>query len=74
MSLTVLSDVIDYSPLLEDIFRKVNEVAKDTAALEDILAFTNLIADASVQILGILVFFTVVIICYFAYKFFRIFI
>ena len=74
MSLTVLSDVIDYSPLLEDIFRKVNEVAKDTAALEDILAFTNLIADASVWIQGFLLFFVVVVLCYFVYKFFRIFI
>ena len=47
-------------------------VMEDTT-LESILMLVNQIADASVLMNGILVFFVVVILCYFVYKFFRIF-
>ena len=47
-------------------------VTEDTT-LESILMLVNQIADASVLMNGILVFFVVVILCYFVYKFFRIF-
>ena len=47
-------------------------VMEDTT-LESILMLVNQIADASVLMNGILVFFMVVILCYFVYKFFRIF-
>lgn len=52
---------------------EVIEVIDYTETLNSILAFANLTADASVQIAGFLLFFVVVTICYFAYKFFRIF-
>ena len=42
--------------------------------LEQIAVNTSLIADASVWIQGFLLFFVVVVLCYFVYKFFRIFI
>lgn len=45
-----------------------------TPLLELIAANTSLIADASVWIQGFLLFFVVVVLCYFVYKFFRIFI
>lgn len=45
-----------------------------TPLLEKIAANTSLIADASVWIQGFLLFFVVVVLCYFVYKFFRIFI
>lgn len=45
-----------------------------TPLLEQIAANTSLIADASVWIQGFLLFFVVVVLCYFVYKFFRIFI
>lgn len=45
-----------------------------THLLEQIAANTSLIADASVWIQGFLLFFVVVVLCYFVYKFFRIFI
>ena len=45
-----------------------------TLLLEQIAANTSLIADASVCIQGFLLFFVVVVLCYFVYKFFRIFI
>ena len=44
-----------------------------TPLLEQIAANTSLIADASVWIQGFLLFFVVVVLCYFAYKFLRIF-
>lgn len=44
-----------------------------TAQLEELTRLAGLTADASVEIEGFLLFFTVVILCYFAYKFFRIF-
>ena len=47
--------------------------AMEDTTLESILMLVNQIADASVLISGILVFFVVVILCYFVYKFFRIF-
>ena len=51
----------------------VNEVIDYTPLLEDIAGYASLSADASVWISGIAVFFMVVVICYFAYKFLRIF-
>ena len=50
----------------------MTEVLGDTT-LESILMLVNQIADASVLMNGILLFFVVVILCYFVYKFFRIF-
>lgn len=44
-----------------------------TEELESILSVLNLIADASVQVTGLLLFFVIVLLCYFVYKFFRIF-
>ena len=49
------------------------EVIDYTDTLNNIQAFANLAADASVLIAGILSFFVIVVLCYFAYKFFRIF-
>lgn len=53
----------------------INEVVEIvyTEELESILSLLGLIADASVQINGLLFFFVIVILCYFVYKFFRIF-
>lgn len=45
----------------------------EDTTLESILMLVNQIADASVLMNGILVFFLVVVLCYFVYKFFRIF-
>lgn len=56
---------------------EVIEIIKEvdyTPLLEQIAANTSLIADASVWIQGFLLFFVVVVLCYFVYKFFRIFI
>ena len=47
--------------------------AMEDTTLESILMLVNQIADASVLMNGILIFFVVVILCYFVYKFFRIF-
>ena len=47
--------------------------AMEDTTLESILMLVNQIADASVVMNGILVFFLVVVLCYFVYKFFRIF-
>ena len=47
--------------------------AMEDTTLESILMLVNQIADASVLMNGILLFFVVVILCYFVYKFFRIF-
>ena len=47
--------------------------AMEDATLESILMLVNQIAEASVLMNGILVFFVVVVLCYFVYKFFRIF-
>lgn len=52
---------------------QVIEVIDYTPYLERIEAYANLSADASVLIAGFLLFFVVIILCYFAYKFFRIF-
>ena len=55
---------------------EVIEIIKEvdyTPLLEQIAANTSLIADASVWIQGFLLFFVVVVLCYFAYKFLRIF-
>lgn len=51
------------------------EVIEETASplLEEIAAHASLIADASVKTTGFLLFFVVVILCFFAYKFLRIF-
>ena len=53
---------------------EIIEVVDYTPLLEQIAANTSLIADASVWIQGFLLFFVVVVLCYFVYKFFRIFI
>ena len=55
-------------------FIEVIEVVDYTPLLDQIAANTGLIADASVWIQGFLLFFVVVVLCYFVYKFFRIFI
>lgn len=47
--------------------------AMEDTTLESILMLVNQIAEASVLMNGILVFFVVVVLCYFVYKFFRIF-
>lgn len=52
---------------------QIIEVIDYSETLTNIQAFANLTADASVLIAGFLLFFVVVTICYFAYKFFRIF-
>lgn len=52
---------------------EVVETIDYSEQLNSIMAFSNLSADASVLIAGILVFFLIVVLCYFAYKFFRIF-
>lgn len=44
-----------------------------TEQLDTLSAYASQIADASVLISGFLLFFVVVVLCYFAYKFFRIF-
>lgn len=44
-----------------------------TAQLAELQQLASLNADASVQIAGYLLFFVVVVLCYFGYKFFRIF-
>lgn len=51
------------------------EVIEETVSplLEEIAMNASLIADASVKTTGFLLFFVVVILCYFAYKFLRIF-
>ena len=54
-------------------FIEVIEVVDYTPLMEQIAANTSLIADASVWIQGFLLFFVVVVLCYFAYKFLRIF-
>ena len=53
---------------------EIIEAVDYTPLLEQIAANTSLIADASVWIQGFLLFFVVVVLCYFVYKFFRIFI
>lgn len=53
---------------------QVIEVIDYTPTLENIEAYLAQIVDASVLIDGFLLFFVVVVLCYFAYKFFRIFI
>lgn len=52
---------------------QIIEAIDYTAQLTRIEAFCNLIADASVMIAGFLLFFVVVTLGYFVYKFFRIF-
>ena len=42
-----------------------------TAQLAELQKLASLNADASVQIAGYLLFFVVVVLCYFGYKFFR---
>lgn len=52
---------------------EIIEVIDYTPILEKIESFAEISADASVLIAGFLLFFVVVLLCYFAYKFFRIF-
>ena len=51
----------------------ITEVIDYTNQLARIEQNTAMSADASALIAGILVFFVVVVLCYFVYKFFRIF-
>ena len=51
----------------------VTEVIDHSEQLIRIEQYAAMSADASALIAGIAVFFTVVVLCYFAYKFFRIF-
>lgn len=51
----------------------ITEVIDYTGYLRDIEHYTALSADASVLIACIMVFFLIVVLCYFVYKFFRIF-
>lgn len=57
-----------------EVVQGIIEVVDYTETLNSILAFINLTADASVLIAGLLLFIVVVILCYFAYRFLRIFI
>lgn len=52
---------------------EVIEVIDYTSNLERIESLLSMNADASALISGFLLFFTVVALCYFVYKFFRIF-
>lgn len=52
---------------------QIIEVIDYTPYLERIESYANQSADASVLIAGFLLFFVVVALCYFVYKFFRIF-
>lgn len=52
---------------------EVSQVIDYMPMLNEILANASLSADASVLIAGMMLFFVIVVICYFAYKFFRIF-
>ena len=58
---------------METVPAEIIEVIDYTPILEDIQTAAELNADASVLIAGFLLFFTVVLLCYFAYRFFRIF-
>lgn len=51
----------------------ITEVIDYTDRLREIEHYASLSADASVLIACIMVFFLVVVLCYFVYKFFRIF-
>ncbi len=51
----------------------ITEVIDYTGYLRDIEQYAALSADASVLIACIMVFFLIVVLCYFVYKFFRIF-
>lgn len=52
---------------------EIIEVIDYTPILERIESYASQAVDASVLIAGFLLFFVVVVLCYFAYKFFRIF-
>lgn len=64
-------------PTVETIVTEVIEVTQPvidySAQLAEIQQLVSLNADASVQIAGFLLFFVVVTLCFFGYKFFRIF-
>ena len=51
----------------------VTEVIDYTEQLTRIEQYASMSADASALIAGIAVFFLIVVLCYFVYKFFRIF-
>lgn len=51
----------------------VTEVVDYTQQLDQLIANTDQIAEASVLVAGFVLFFVVVLLCYFVYKFFRIF-
>ena len=64
-------------PTVETVVTEVIEVTQPvidyTAQLAEIQRLASVNADASVQIAGFLLFFVVVALCYFGYRFFRIF-
>jgi len=56
-----------------EVIEATQAVIDYSAQLAEIQRLASVNADASVQIAGFLLFFVVVILCYFSYKFFRIF-
>ena len=64
-------------PTVETVVTEVIEATQPvidySAQLAEIQQLVSLNADASVQIAGFLLFFVVVTLCYFGYKFLRIF-
>lgn len=51
----------------------VTEVVDYIAQLDQLIANTNQVVEASVLVVGFMLYFIVVSLCYFVYKFFRIF-
>lgn len=56
-----------------EVIEATQAVIDYSAQLDQIQQLVSLNADASVKIAGFLLFFVVVILCYFGYKFLRIF-
>ena len=71
METTAATEIME--TVAETVPTQIIEVIDYTETLNNIQAFANLTADASVLIAGFLLFFVVVTLCYFVYKFFRIF-
>ena len=66
MDPTIATEVAEIVPVL-------TEVPEYIALLEEIAGYAAVSADASVYITGFLLFFVVVLLCYFGYRFMRIF-
>ena len=56
-----------------EVLETIAEVVDYTPLLEEIAGYAAVSADASVYMTGFLLFFVVVVLCYFGYKFLRIF-